>query len=196
MQLPQIRIQSQQALITIQTNDAKQSIQQPKATQQIEQPAADIRMHTTPSKLTIDQTQAWNDMGLKSAKTAIKDAARAGRQDVMQGIARRARQGNELMKIENNGNPLISQAITNGNKPQKAFNIGWIPSVFAVKTDYQPADLQIDVTVNKPIIKNTANKPILQYQPGNVETSVSQEADLNIDFENLKFHSLNFEMSI
>ncbi|WP_079710764.1 DUF6470 family protein [Paraliobacillus ryukyuensis] len=196
MDLPQIRINSQPALISIQTNNAQQSIQQPKATQQISQPKADVQIEKTPSKLTIDQTQAWNDMGLKSTIVAQEDAAREGYQKVMQGIARRTRQGEQLMKIENNSKPIPNQAIENGHRKQKSFNIGWIPSVFSVSTDYRPAEIDISVQVNQPIINHTPNKPVFQYQRGAVETGIRQEADLQIDFENLKFHGINYEMFI
>ncbi|MFB1049912.1 DUF6470 family protein [Paraliobacillus sp. JSM ZJ581] len=196
MKLPQIRMESQPALISIQTNHGKQTIEQPKATQQINQPQAELNINTTPSKLTIDQTKAWHDMGLKSAKVINKDAAREGYQKVLQGIARRTEQGEQLMKIEHKSKPIVNQAIENGNRKIKEFNIGWVPSVFSVKTDYQPSEIHVDVQVNPPMIKHTPNKPIIQYQRGSVETGIRQEASLEIDFENLKFHGVNFEMLI
>lgn len=191
MDIPQIRMQSQPTLISIQTYDAEQTIQQPKATQQITQPKAEISMSTTPPKLTIDQSQAWNDIGLKSAKVMHEEAAKKGYQKVMQGISRRTTQGETLMKIENNSNPISAQAIENGNRKKRSLNIGWIPSVFSVKTDYQPSQLDIQVQVNQPIINNTPSKPIFNYQRGAVETGIRQEADLQIDFENLKFQGVN-----
>ncbi|WP_182199665.1 DUF6470 family protein [Paraliobacillus salinarum] len=196
MDIPQIRIQSQPALISIQTNTAKRTIEQPKATQEIRQPKAEVDIQTSPSKLTIDQSQAWYDMNIRSPEEMNKDAAREGYQKVMQGIARRTRQGEQLMKIENNSNPIPSQAIENGNDKQKQFNVGWIPSVFSVKTNYQPSEVNINVQINKPIINHTPNKPVIQYQRGSVNTGIRQEASLEIDFENLKFQGMNFEMLI
>lgn len=196
MQVPQIRIQSQQALISINQPRADVQIQQPKATQHIEQPHAIVEMRTTPSKLTIDQTQAWHDMDLKSAKVRIEEAAQKGKQKVLEGIARRANQGEQLMKIEQGGNPIASQAVQNGHRKEKQFNIGWIPSHFAVKTDYQPSEVEINITPQKPIIDNRANKPVIQAQQGQVNTSLRQQADLTIDFENLYFRGVQFEMKI
>ncbi|MCZ0702116.1 hypothetical protein J2T56_001550 [Natronobacillus azotifigens] len=196
MRLPQIRMESQPALISIQTQNATQTIQQPKADQEILQPKAEITIRTTPSRLTIDQSKAWHDMGLRTAKQLHEDATRQGYQKVMQGISRRVREGTEQMKIENGGDPLLRQAVNNANRPEKQFNIGWVPSPFAVDIDYQPSDVHIDVRANAPIINNRPNKPVIQYQPGYAETGIRQEADLHIDFENLYFRGFQFEMSI
>ncbi|WP_047984506.1 DUF6470 family protein [Ornithinibacillus californiensis] len=185
MELPQIRIQSQMAKISVSTQSAKQEIRQPKADLSIQQPHAEITMRTTPSKLTIDQTQAWEAMNLKSAKRSIEEFAQQGKQFVSEGTARRASQGTELMKIENKGNPIASQAIQNGHKPQKALGIKFIPSAFAVKINYQPSELTIDAKPNKPIIEARANKPEINYIPGSVDISLGQHQNLEIDFVNL-----------
>ncbi|WP_440894777.1 DUF6470 family protein [Amphibacillus sp. Q70] len=196
MRVPQVRLQSQPALISIQTDHARQEIQQPKATQEIHQGQADLSIRTSPSRLTIDQSQAWYDAGLRSAKQSHEDFARQGYQKVMEGIARRRREGDEQMRIEDGGQPLITQAVQNAYKPQKSFNIGWIPSVFSVKTDYQPAEVDIRVEIDQPVIRNTPNKPIMTYTPGRVTTGIRQENDLIIDFEDLVFRNFQFEMSI
>ncbi|MEQ6377582.1 DUF6470 family protein [Bacillaceae bacterium S4-13-56] len=196
MKLPQVRLESQMAQIQIQLTSASQTTQQPNTTQTIRQPEAEIRIEKTPSKLTIDQTQAWNDMDLKSVKKRIEDAAQLGKQKVMEGVARRVRQGEELMEIENGGNVLQRQASENGHRPEKQFNIGWIPSHFSVRIDYQPSKVNINVKTQQPIIENRASKPIINYQPGSIETSLKQQANLEIDFENLAFRGPNFEMPL
>lgn len=197
MQFPQIRIQSQMAQIQIQQTPAMQSIQQPKATQTIRQPKAEMSIETTPGRLTIDQTQAWNDMDLKSVRKRIEEAAQLGKQKVMEGTARRVQQGVEMMEIEKGGNVIQQQAIENRFGHPKQFNIGWIPSHFSVKIDYQPAEVKIDVEPQRPMIEHQTNKPILDYQPGKVDISLKQRAQLDINFENLAFHGLGgFEMSI
>src|SRR5690625_6897682 len=91
---------SQLKLISIQTENAQVGIQQPKATQEIRQPSADLSIQTRPGRLTIDQSQAWYDMGLKSAIVSRNDWAREGYQNVMEGIDRRRREGDEIRKSE------------------------------------------------------------------------------------------------
>ncbi|MBC5637899.1 hypothetical protein H8S33_13900 [Ornithinibacillus sp. BX22] len=185
MELPQIRMQSQMARISMMTQPAKQEIRQPKADLFIQQPHAELSMRTIPSKLTIDQTQAWADMNLKSAPQSIEEFAQLGMQGAQEGTARRATQGTELMKIENNNNPIVSQAVQNAYRPQRPLGIQFIPSVFSVKINYQPSEVEIDIKPNKPIIETQVNKPELNYTPGSVDVSLDQYAELDIDFINL-----------
>ncbi|GAA4072354.1 DUF6470 family protein [Amphibacillus indicireducens] len=196
MRVPQVRMQSQLAQISIDTQNAHQDIRQPKATQEIEQPSADLSIRTRPGRLTIDQSQAWYDMGLKSAIVSRNDWAREGYQDVMAGIARRVREGTEQMKIENDGNALVAQATRNAHKDQKQINIKFIPSVFSVKTDYQPAQVDIRIEANQPLIRHTTNKPIMTYTRGQVTTEITQEQKLDIDFADLYYRSFGYEMLI
>lgn len=197
MQMPQVRLQSEQAKISLHTTDAKVNIQQPGLEQSIHQPQAEITMHTTPSKLTIDQTQAWNDMDLKSVFKRTEDFAELGKKSYLEGITRRVQEGKEMMEIEKGGDPIVAQSKRIDERKLKDFAIGWIPSRFAVKIDYQPSELDIDVKVNRPEIQHTPRQPQFNYQPGQVDTGIAQYQSLKVDFENLKFHGVNgFEMNI
>ncbi|QDP41281.1 DUF6470 family protein [Radiobacillus deserti] len=187
MRLPQVRLESQMAKIQIQSTPAVQTIQQPKALQSIEQPHATVTMSTTPGKLTIDQTKAWEDMNLYGPLRAAEKEGMRGKQAVLEGISRRAQQGQELMKIENKGNPIVNQAIVNGHKPMKQFNIGWIPSLFSVKTHYTPSELDVNVKAKSPIINHEPQSPIVEFHSGSVETSLQQEASLDVDFVNVNW---------
>ncbi|MEH7225052.1 DUF6470 family protein [Bacillus sp. JJ1566] len=183
MILPQIRLESKQAQIGIETTSARTETEQPKAELSIQQPKADISMETTPPKLTIDQTEAWADMGLKNILRSIEELAQKGKEDTLVGIARRVQQGTELMEIENGGNPLVRQAQENGQKPMKEFNIGFIPSFGSVKIHYEPGKVDIKATPHKPIIDVQVNKPIVDYFHGKVDTYLRQRNELKIDFE-------------
>lgn len=196
MELPQIRLESQYAKIGLRTTQPIQEIQQPKANLSIEQPKAELSIETRPGKLTIDQTEAWADMDLKHISRRIAEAADQGYQDSLEGIARRAQEGMELMKIENGGTPIAQIAKRNSEGPELQFNVGWIPSHFSVKTNYVPAEVDIQVKVNKPVIESTINKPIHEYTPGKVDITLEQRQSLNIDFANLKYKGVNYEQEI
>lgn len=196
MELAQIRLQSKNAKIGIRTTKPVQEIQQPKAELSIEQPKAELTIQTTPGKLTIDQTEAWADMDLKHISRRIAEAADQGYQDSLEGIARRAQEGNELMRIENGGNPIAQIAKRNSEGPELQFNIGWIPSHFSVKTNYVPAKVDIQIKANKPIITANINKPNREYSPGKVDISLEQRQSLKIDFANLKYVGVNYEQEI
>ncbi|WP_121663633.1 DUF6470 family protein [Metabacillus litoralis] len=183
MRIPQIRLESTKAQIGLKTINAVNNIKQPKADLSIEQPKAELTIRTTPSKLTIDQTQARADVDLKSVVKRMEEFSQKGYQDLLAGIARRAQQGIELMKIENGGNPIATQAKQNSQKPMKEFGLGFIPSHGSVKISYEPARVDIEVAPNKPKIHVNVNKPIMEYEPGKVEVSLKQKNELNIDFE-------------
>jgi Family of unknown function (DUF6470) len=196
MQLPQIRLESTFAKIAIETTPPVLEIEQPPAELDLEQPPAEIQIETTPSKLTIDQTKAWEDMDLKHIFRRIEEFAQQGYKDWLEGIARVSRQGDELMWIEDGGNPIAEQAKENSEDPMYEFNIGWVPSLFSVKTNYEPAKVHIDVKVNKPVNNTKINKPIINYTPGKVSIELAKRNSLKIDFVNLRFVGTNFEILI
>jgi len=185
MQFPQIRIHSQPAQIQIEQTDAKLQIRQPNAELSIQQPPAEVSIRTTPSKLQIDQTKAWEDMNLMHIFKRNKEFAEEGKKRVLEGVARRARQGRELMEIENGGNPIVSQAKDNSQDKMKNLGITFIPSPFAVQTTYEPAKVEIEAKRNEPIIEVKTHQPVMEYSPGNVETFLKQQPELEIEFINL-----------
>lgn len=196
MDFPQIRIQSTPAKLGLITNPSNVLMKQPNANQRIEQPSAEVKIDRIPSKLIIDQTEAKADEGIKTRTRVLQEYVQKGKQEWLKGIARRARDGAELAAIQNKGNPIATIAKKNGTKEMKQFGIGWIPSANSVKINYDPGEVNISVKLNKPIIENKQNKPIVEYTPGNIEVKLIQYPSLEIDFENLKYVGVNYEQSI
>ncbi|MDF9758884.1 hypothetical protein OKW24_000657 [Peribacillus simplex] len=124
-------------------------------------------------------------MDLKSLSKRVEEFVRQGYQDWLAGMARRAQQGTELRHIEKGGNALAEQARQNSKGPEKQFNLGWIPSHFSVKLDYQPAQVEIEATAQKPIIDARINRPNHTYTPGSADVEILQKNALDIDFINL-----------
>lgn len=185
MQIPQIRLQSAPMKIGLNIEQPVQQIEQKAAVQSIQQPQAIMEVQTTPGKLTIDQSQAREDMDLKSLSRRVDEFAQQGYQDWLAGMARRAQQGRELRHIEKGGNALAEQARQNSKGHEKQFNLGWIPSPFSVNLDYQPAEVKIEATAQKPVIDAQVNRPNHTYTPGSVDVEILQKSALDIDFINL-----------
>ncbi|UYZ01785.1 DUF6470 family protein [Peribacillus frigoritolerans] len=185
MQIPQIRLQSAPMKIGLNIDQPVQQIKQKAAVQSIQQPQAILEIETTPGKLTIDQSQAREDMDLKSLSRRVDEFAQQGYQDWLAGMARRAQQGEELRHIEKGGNALAEQARKNSKGPEKEFNLGWIPPLFSVKLDYQPAEVKIEATAQKPIIDAQVNRVNHTYKQGSVNVEILQKNALDIDFINL-----------
>lgn len=181
MNFPQITMHSTFGQIEINTQNASLSMEQPSADLNIEQPKAEMAINRTPSRLTIDQSRARADVDLKSARQRIEEAAQQGKQKAAEGVARRAQEGEELMKIENGESAIAQQAKQRRAVPEHEFGIGWIPSVGGVKFDYDPGQLNINWTVNKPIINSQSHQPIINFYPGKVDISMKQYPSLNID---------------
>lgn len=185
MRMPQIRLQSEMARLDIKQFSGQLHIRQPKADLLIEQPKAEFNIQTTPSKLTIDQTQAWEDMNLMSTPKFVEKIASEGAQSSQEGAGRRAEQGNQLMRIETDSNPIVEQALINGHDQMKSISLKYIPSTFSVKTNFKPAQLHIDAQMNKPIINAQQNNPEVDFERGAVHIKMKQYENLHIDFVNL-----------
>lgn len=185
MKLPQIRMESQLMKIGLRSTPATLTIKQPKAIQRIEQKPAELEIRTKHGRLTIDQSQAFAEANLKSIYELNKEYARRGKQKWLEGVARRAREGRELMSIEKKDDPLIRQAVEKSHHPPKRLGIHWIPSYGSVKFYYEQAEVDIKVTPHKPIIDTKPQKPVIQYNPGGAGVYVAQKNYLRIWFDNL-----------
>ncbi|MCH1625071.1 DUF6470 family protein [Ferdinandcohnia quinoae] len=181
MQLPQIRLESQNAKLNLNIQKPVQEISQQSADLTIEQPPATMTIQRTPGRLTIDQTLAWENLDLKSPMRRAEENASYGMSVAFETVGRIAEEGNELMKIENGGNPIIDQVIRN-SETETTFDTGSTPSQFSVRVNYEPVNLTIDWDLKKPIINVDINKPIHNYTPGKVTGYVSPGQSLSIDF--------------
>jgi hypothetical protein len=181
MQIPQIRTQTTQAILGIEKSNARLDIQQNHAQMELRQSKAVMEMKRTPPKLNIDQTQAWADMNLKNILRRNKEFAAEGNQAWMQYLAKTAQEGSELMKIENGGGVIAAQAKRNGQLPKHEFGLGFIPSPFSVKINYQPGDVQINAQPQKVVSNIKAQNPTFHYQPGSIDYHLKQQNSLQID---------------
>jgi hypothetical protein len=184
MQMPRLQIEATHARLGMRRHQAKVEIEQPKAGVSIQQPPAELTITRTPGKLTIDQSKAREDVDLKSIFKRTEEFAQLGKQDWLKGMARRAAEGDQLMRIENKGNAISMIAKQNSNLREHQFNIGWIPSHGSVKIDFTPTKVDIQFEPNKPIIEVQPNKPILTYSSGKVEYMMENYNSLRIDFVN------------
>ena len=183
MNVPQLRIEQTSVQIGLNIRQPVQEIKQPQADISIKQPEADMNFNKRPPRLTIDQTKALADVGIKPVGMVVREAAQKGHGTWSEGVSRVSRDGDEMMRIENGGDPMSVQAKRNGEPQMKEFNVGWIPSHFSVDIDYDPGELDIQVKVNKPIIDVKPNKPIHNYTPGSTDVYIAQEPTIDISFD-------------
>jgi hypothetical protein len=185
MNVPQIRLESTSAKISLTIHKPLQEIQQQPADLKIKQPKVELEIERTPSQLTIDQTEAWADMDLKHISRRIEEFAQQGYEDWLTGLARVAQEGDDLMRVENGGNPIPEHAKINSESPIYEFNIGFIPSANSVQINYQPSVVKLNWLTHKPEIDVLINKPVLRYKPGSANIDLTQKPSLSIDFVGL-----------
>ncbi len=182
MRVPQIRIEQTFAKLGMKTNNAMNEIRQPKAEINMKQEPALLEVTRTPSKLTIDQSQAWRDMELKSVFVTTAEEAEFGYQAVMEGIARRAQEGDRLARIHIDRDPIPDFHIHDFVKEPREFNVDFIPKYGSVKIHYEPTKLHFDWKVRGMTIDPEVKKPEVTYNPGKVDIYVAQNNSLKIDF--------------
>ncbi|MEY2365261.1 DUF6470 family protein [Lysinibacillus capsici] len=184
MRLPQIQIRTTDAKIDLYIAKPQQHIEQPKATQHIEQPAAILDINTTKSILKIDSSQARRDIGMIGPLESSANYAEKGKQEAIKGMARRAREGRQMMEMagKDQGREIVQNIAQQNHGPHRVqFNVKFVPSVGSVKIDYTPGTTDVNIKRREPIIDAQVNKPIHEYTPGKVTGTMIQRPDVDID---------------
>lgn len=185
MRLPQIQIKTTDIQMELIIKKPVQQISQPKAEQTISQPAAKLEINTTRSVLKIDSSEARRDIGQYPTGEMIGRYAQEGKQAVMQGIARRVREGNQMMEGagKGQGRAIIQQIATQNTGPKRPgpYNVKFVPSVGSVKIDFTPGTTNIKITPGELNINVKVNKPIHNYTPGKVTAVMAQRPRVDID---------------
>ena len=148
-----------------------------------QQPAAILEMSTKRPQLSLDTTEARADLDLKSVFKRTDEYAQLGKQGAMEGAARRAQEGQQLLRIENGGNVIAQLAKQNGTPPPAELAIRFVGDRSKVQTSIQTGTLNIQVTPQKPIFDVTTQSPIHHYTQGKVTGEMEQWQSIQIDIK-------------
>ena len=181
MDIPQLQFQTTPGVLDLRITKPTQEIEQPRAVINQQQPAAILEMSTTRPQLSLDTTEARADLDLKSVFRRSDEHAQLGKQGALEGMARRAQEGQELLRIENRGNALAELAKRNGTPPPAELSIRFVGDRSKVQMSIQPGTLNINATPQKPIVDVQVNKPIHHYTQGKVTGEMEQYPSLQID---------------
>ena len=181
LNIPQLQITTTKGILGLNTTPGIQEIEQPRAILVQQQPAAILEISTTNAKLSLDTTEVRADLDLKSVFKRTEEFAQLGIQGGMEGVARRAKQGRELMDIANGNNVIKQQAIENGSRPRKTLGIKFIPNPLKLEMSIQPGTLNINVEPQKPSNEITVQKPVHRYTTGKVTGEMEQWPSIKID---------------
>lgn len=181
MQIPQLQIETSPAKLGLQIDKPQQSIQQPKATLSIEQPAAILDIRRTQPQLHVDSSEAYASMGLKSIARLNSEYVQEGLQAIQEGVARRASEGTQMMRIENGGEAIQDIAKQNATPPPQAINVRFLLGRFGVDISWTEGTTDIQAEPQKPKIDAQINAPIHDYTPGKVSGVMESYGHIQID---------------
>ncbi|KAA0966792.1 hypothetical protein FQ087_11385 [Sporosarcina sp. ANT_H38] len=181
MNIPQLQIQTTRGILGLQITKPTQEIEQPRATMNIQQPAAILEISSTRPQLSIDTTEARADIDMKSVRRRIEEHAQLGMQGASEGTARRAQEGQQMLRIENGGKVIADIAKQNATPPPAPLGIRFVGNRSNVQISAQAGTTNIQATPQKPIIDVQINKPIHNYTPGKVSGVMEQYPSIQID---------------
>ena len=181
MNIPQLQIQTTKGILGLQITKPTQEIEQPRATLSQQQPAAILEISTTRPQLSLDTTEARADVDMKSIFRRSEENAQFGRQSVMEGIARRAQEGQQLVKIGNGGNAIVAIAKQNTDSPPAPLGIRFVGNRSQIQMSITPGTTDIQATPQKAINDVQVNKPIHNYTQGKVTGQMEQYPSIQID---------------
>ncbi|MEG2814473.1 MAG: DUF6470 family protein, partial [Oscillospiraceae bacterium] len=106
--------------------DAKLEIDSSNPQVKITREKGGLQIENIPAKIHIDSTAARESMGLKSIKTASKEAAERGKQIALESIGQFAREGNMMMDTRNKN--AFGEIVLNRTRDSVETMMGFIPS--------------------------------------------------------------------
>lgn len=174
---PVVQIQTTPSALSIDADPGQYSIRQPKA---------EVRLQTKPSKLTVqshpiephvDQRQAfsaYNGGNMIDMNARIYSGIQ---QNLMQNIAARVEQGNQLATIHKPGNTIADIVGTNW-KAQAFPEIRTSASYdnVDIRINTRPPDISFDPAVSE--VNVIVHKPEIDYQRGKLDIHVQQYASI------------------
>ena len=183
--MPQITINQIFARIGMDIRKPEHSIKQTKPETTIEQGKGKQQINQENVKVNIDNYPARYDLGYRNYKDFMKDFAQEGQQTSLSQIKKYASQGDQLMRIENGGKPIISQAKQENKPSQKEIALRWKRGP---KISVKENSLDISYSPQKVKSNLSRGKVNSNLNWGKVNTYLEQKADLEI---NVRGHNLN-----
>ncbi|MBP1763064.1 MAG: hypothetical protein H6Q65_122 [Firmicutes bacterium] len=146
-------------------------LQSPKAKLSIETEAAKLEIRQPAGVLEIDGTASRASIGLKTPTQFALDQAEAGRQTVLETIARTAQNGDRLARIQS-GETAIAE-IAADEALEGPLDITWAP-LAPPEIHFMMQKAEITVAPVKPQIQAEPSPVQAQYTPGSVDIRIAQ----------------------
>ncbi|RKD32333.1 DUF6470 family protein [Thermohalobacter berrensis] len=180
-----LKINTTWAKLAMNTTRGQMKIQQPRGEQTIKQTKPQVKIKSEKPKVIIDQYQCFAEAGLKNFLDLTREQINLARQAALEGIGRRAQDGDRMAMIQKNMPPAIPEiAEKNAWDDELDYNVDLMPKSrpkIQVK-----GDLKIDWVLGKAEINYTPKKPKTNYQRGKVEIYLKQKGSIDIQYVDVK----------
>ncbi|CAM4390156.1 DUF6470 family protein [Paenibacillus alkaliterrae] len=179
MQIPQIQIRQQHALLSIDADIGKQHLEQPQATVEMEQIRPVQHFTTSRAHLEINQDRAWDALALGGNLETMSKIYSMASDMALRGLARIVEQGNRMAEIHLGGNPIADMA-GDWQRTYPEFDFRGEASYDNVDINYTPGELSIETTPGRINMNVEVNRPIHHYERGKLDIYMSQYPKVEI----------------
>lgn len=171
--ISQIQIRQQPALIGIDADLGTQEIRQPQGTYEIQIDRPKLEMHQPQGELLIDQSRAWDALGVGPIFEAMSRVYTQSKDIALQGIARIVENGNRMAAIHMPGNPIaeIAKQLT-FEHPE--FDYYGEAAYDNVDITYTARKAEINVIEGKVNVNAQVNPPEISYNRGKLDIYMLQ----------------------
>lgn len=179
LSIPSIQIRQYPAKLSIDADLGKQDMRQPRATFELQTEAPKVEIRQPRGDMDIDQTRAWDALGLGGVMEAFHRIASQARDVGLQGIARIVENGNRLAEIHLDTNPIadIAEQLTFERFEFDYFGPAGYDNVDITYTANKP---QITPVEGKVHLNTHPNRPEIDYIRGKLDIYMSQYPKVEI----------------
>ena len=176
-----LRITTRNAEFEMSQTSGTYSIEQPKGEQSIVQTKAKMHIDKQAPRVIIDTYEQRAELGMKNNMDLLIDAKQLARQSLMSAIGRIVSDGNRMANITKNMPLAIPELAERNSKPtMHEFNFALLP-ISRPNIDVE-GHLNIDWEIGGANIDYKPQKPKIEYARGNLNISMKQYQEINIEY--------------
>jgi len=176
MYFPQLKIDQQFAKIGLDIKPSDFKVDQGKSNLQIIQEMGKLKLKSDIVEIKVNNYPAEYDLGYRNPGDAGKEFAQKGKEAYRQYLSKTSRDGDRLMRIEEN-TTITDLAVETTYSAPGELSLKWKrgPEIDVTKNN-----LEIDYQPQKPIFKSQINFTKVDLDWGKVNTRVKQYQDIDI----------------
>lgn len=176
----QLRIEHTWPKLGINRSQGQLSIEQSPGQLEIKSIQATLSLEGEPIRVEIDQYPCRADVGMKNNFDLLKEAAERGRGNALEGIGRRAAEGDQMAAIQNKVDAIVSQAASVTLQPPTEFNFTMLPQSRPIINFV--GEQTVAVQRGGVQLSSIPATLTIDYQPSVMEIYLQQQASLKMEF--------------